>query len=190
MAEKGQKRTKDKWKRKIWYEIFAPKIFNQKKVGETVAEKPELLNGRVITVSLREIINQPKKGHLMMKFKINNVQGSKAYTELTGHEIVSSYLKRIIRRNVSKVEAVNDFISKDNKKIRVKAVVITQKKVPKKQETDIRKIIIETIEEEAKHKNYEELINEFVFGGTPSGIFNKAKKISLIKRVEVLKSRP
>ena len=109
----GKKRGADKWKKKTWHTIFAPKEFDRKEVGTTVAEKPQNLVGRTVWISARELSGDPKKSHITMFFRINEVKGNKAYSEAAGHEIKESYLKKFIRRRNSKIETVQFVKTKD-----------------------------------------------------------------------------
>ena len=52
-SEKKQvvkKKTVDKWKKKTWFTIIAPKEFDRKEIGTTVSEKPQSVMGRVIEI--------------------------------------------------------------------------------------------------------------------------------------------
>lgn len=190
MAEKKRRRTTDKWKKKKWYEILAPAILDKKKIADTVAEKPESLEGRTLMLSVRDVSGQARKQQVMLKFRVDNVQGLKAYTQLLGHEVKTSYIRRMIRRNVSKINVIEDLTTKDGKRIRVNAITITGNKFPEQKRTDVRKVMREIIRKEAKSKNYDELVYEFVFGNISASIFNEVKKIGIIKRVEIIKSKP
>ena len=160
------KRTTDKWKKKKWFTIFAPKLFDQKEVGETIAEKPETLIGRIIRVNARELTGNPKKQQVTLFFKIKDVQGLKAYTKLTGHEINPSFLKRVIRRRISKMETSQIVQLKEGEKARVKTIVITGRKLTKIKETAINKIMIEKIAYASKKRDFDDFVNEMVFGGS------------------------
>ena len=189
-AKKGDsRRTTDKWKKKKWFTIFAPKLFDQKEIGETVAEKPETLENRVITVNARELTGNPKKQQVNLFFKVFNVQGLKAYTKLVGHEINPNFLKRIIRRRTSKMETSQIVNLRDNQKARVKTIVISFKKLPKIKETAVRKIMIEKIAYASKKKDFDDFVNEMIFGNIAGKIQNETKKIGIIKRVEVVKTK-
>ena len=188
MAQK--KRTSDKWKKKKWFEVFAPAVLDKKKIAETMAEKPELLLGRTLSMSLRDVSGEIKKGHVHLLLKINDVQGQKAYTILAGHKLLPAHLGRLVRRNNSKVEVVRDVTSKDAQKARVKAITVTYRKVPKDKKTAIRKLMFDALGEMASQKNYDELIQDFVFGMASTQILGAVKKVAQIKRVEIAKSRP
>ena len=70
---KTKKKTADKWKKKSWYTVVAPEEFERREIGETVAEKPEMIIGRIINISGRDLANQPKKQHISILFKVNDV---------------------------------------------------------------------------------------------------------------------
>lgn len=188
MAQK--KRTADKWKKKRWFEVFAPAVLDKKKVAETMAEKPELLMDRVLDMSLRDVTGEIKKGQVYLSMRINNVQGQKAYTVLTGHRILPGQLNRLIRRNNSKVEIVTDITSKDGFKSRVTALTVTARKVPREKRTAIRKLMLSALNALSGTKNQEEMVQDFVFGGTAMGMIDAVKKVAPVKRIEIVKSRP
>ena len=188
MAKK-QKRTTDKWKKKKWFDIISPAVFDKKKVAETVAEKPEQLNGRVLQISLRDMSGDMKKHYFNVLLQIDNVQGLKAYTKAVGHALKPSYLHRLIRRNNSKMETVQDLTTKDGTLIRVKTVAISQRKIARDKKTAIRKIMVDQVAKAAAEKDFDKLLQEFISGGVATGIFTDSKKVALLKRVEVSKSR-
>ena len=53
---KARRRVRDTWKEKIWYEILAPQEFDDASLGTSPAREPEMLVGRKIETSMREII--------------------------------------------------------------------------------------------------------------------------------------
>jgi ribosomal protein S3AE len=76
----------------------------------------------------------------------------------------------------------------DGKKVHIKAVAITLKKVSKPKETTIRKLIIEEIAKANKKKDYNQLSQELIFGNTASRIFKAVSPVSALKRIEITKS--
>ncbi|MEW6295476.1 MAG: hypothetical protein AB1467_04240 [Candidatus Diapherotrites archaeon] len=184
---KTSRRTIDKWKKKKWFVLHASKSFNQREIGETPAEKPELVEGRTILVSAQELVNVPKKQHLMLKFKVDKVQGLKAYTRLVGHEVNPNFIRRLVRRRTSKIES-NQVVELKDGKAKVKALTVTARKLFGRQETKIRKIMADKIASAAKKKEFEEFLHELLFGSVLSKINSEAKKIGLLKRIEIIKT--
>lgn len=190
MAAKVKKKTRaDKWKKKTWYTIYAPDSFNRKEIAKTVASKPELVKGRVLTVSARDVANQARKQYIMLRFKVMEVSGDKAYTKLVGHEIRESYLKRMARRRASKIHTVQDALTKDGVKVRVKTITITDRKARRIQETGISKVQKEQIAAFCKERDSDSIIGELIFGNPGEGVAKAAKKIFPVKRVEIAKSK-
>ncbi|MBS3062146.1 MAG: hypothetical protein J4215_06195 [Candidatus Diapherotrites archaeon] len=182
-----KKRGIDKWKKKVWYSIFTPDEFEKREIAQTVAEKPEMVMGRTLTVSVAEVSKQPRMSHVALKFKVNNVQAQKAFTAVQGFSIQDSYVKRIVRRRSSKIELVHDVVTKDNLKAHVKAVTISGSKVTQTQKTAIRKIMEEELEKAAKAREFRVLVQELIFGNVASAIVKRAKKVASIKRTEISK---
>lgn len=187
MVEK-KARTTDKWKKKKWFEIIAPKIFNEQKVGKTVAEKPAQLVGRSVAISMRDITKEIKKSQINVKLKITKVEGTKAFTELIGFDTDKGYVRRNVRRRVSKIETHQTIETKDNKKEKISILAITAKKAYREQETAIRKIIEDGVTAFAKTKTYDQIMNDLLFGGATAKMFTKAKKVFPLKKLEVIKA--
>jgi len=183
------KKTVDKFKKKKWFTLIAPKIFEGKTLGETPAEKSNLAIGRTINVSVDELTGQRKLRHITAKFKVIEVKELNALTELIGFEINNSYLRRMVRRRISKIETIVTATTKNGKKARVKAVAISSKRLEKTKEKEIRKIIRETILSEIPKKNFDVLAHEMIFGITSTEMLQKTKGIDKLRRLEITKAR-
>ena len=58
MAKKKQVgRRVEGWKAKNWYQVFAPENLGKTYIGDTIANDPENVVGRVMQTTLGEIIN-------------------------------------------------------------------------------------------------------------------------------------
>ncbi len=188
-VQRGKKRPTDKWKKKLWYKIIAPKEFDETQIGETVSSKPELIKGRIIGVNTRDIAGASKKQFATILFKVADVRGDRAYTKTIGHEVHEGYLRRLVRRHTSKILVVQSAQTKDGMRVKVKTVAITSKKVPHLRETSISKVVRGIVDAAVKSKTSAEVVPEVVFGNLPQQISKEAKKIAFLKRVEIVKSR-
>jgi len=182
-------RTVDKWKKKQWYTIIAPAEFDRKFLGETVAEKPKNIVGRIVKVDLGQLTGQRQKRHISVLFKVEKVEGNNASCIVLGHSISFGFLNRLVRRRSSKIETVQTVKTTDNKRVKIKSVALSVRKLSRKQETAIRKTMIEAIEKIAIKKNFALLSQEVIFGVVASKIFKQLTKIAPLKRVEITKSR-
>ena|SRR3989344_6354696 len=195
-AEKGEekkvvkptKKAIDTWKKKKWFTILASREFSQKPIGETPAEKPRGILGRVVKVNLFDLTSQRQKRHITVFFRASDVQGTNVSTILAGHEIHPSHLARVIRRRSSKMEVVQNVVSSDGKNIRVKTVVVSARKIEGKKRTAIRNAIADIVKKNCSGKPADQLIQELIFGLVSANVFKKAKEIAPVKRAEIVKS--
>jgi small subunit ribosomal protein S3Ae len=189
MARKQRKsQTSDAWKKKKWFKIIAPKILNQKEIGETLALEGEDLVGRRIKPSLRETTGNIRQGHVKTVLRISNVKGDQAYTELVGHEIQRDYIRRIVRRRMSVVKTIVSLKTKDGSQLQITAVTFTRRRGYSTQVKTIRKIMTDILTKEAASKPYEQVMQEIIFGKTPARIVREVKKVLPIRRVEIVKT--
>jgi small subunit ribosomal protein S3Ae len=182
-----KKRGVDKWKKKVWYSIFTPEEFEKREIASTVAEKPEQVMGRTLWMSVGEIARQPRLSHIALKFRVTDVQGQKAYTQLDGFAMQDSYIRRVVRRRSSKLEVVCDVVTKDDQKAHIKAVTITGQKITQAQGTTIRRMMREELERAAKAREFRILAQELIFGNIATAIVKRAKKVASVKRTEIVK---
>lgn len=183
------KKTVDKFKRKKWYSLLAPRTFENKLMGQTPAEKSGLVVGRIVKMSVDDIIGQRKLRHITAKFRVKEVKEGNAFTEIIGFEVNHSYLRRMIRRRISKIDAVVTATTKDGRKMRVTVVAISSRRVEKKKEKAVRKIINETLSSEIPKNNFDQLIQEMIFGVMSAKIIKNAKDIDRLRKLEIIKAR-
>ncbi len=200
MAEKKQqakpkpragKKSKgvDKWKKKQWYKIIAPPEFDRTELGETVAEKPKNVEGRIVNVDLGQLTGQRQKRHISVSFKVEKIEGKTATCQVIGHSISHGFLNRMVRRRISKIEAVQAVQTSDGTKVKVKSVALSARKLSRKQETAIRNKMVEAIGKAAAKKSFAMFSQEAIFGAVASKLFKQLTKIAPLKRVEIIKTR-
>ena len=182
-------RVVDKWKKKQWLTLLAPSEFDRTVLGETPAEKPKNAVGRTIKVDLGRLSGQRQKRHISMIFKIEKVEGLNASCITVGHKTSGGFLNRLVRRRMSKIEAVQRVSGSDGKKFKVKTIALSVRKLSEKQEKGIRKRLEEEIRKSAQKRTFEQFSQESIFGGLSSKIFKILSKIAPIKRVEVIETR-
>ncbi|MBU2560538.1 30S ribosomal protein S3ae [archaeon] len=184
-----KRRNVDTWKQKSWYEIVAPKSFNEAKIGETVTSDPENLKGRFVKASMMDITGDFSKQHIKLEFKLGDVVGDKVQTEFVGQYLSRDYMRSQIRRKSTRVEDVVDVNTKDGHKIRVKSIAMAIGRAQATQEKAIRKIMRDIVIKRAQALDLEQFINEVIKGRLSANIYRGAGKIYSIKRVEIRKVR-
>ncbi|ASA77352.1 MULTISPECIES: 30S ribosomal protein S3ae [Thermococcus] len=179
--------TKDKWKMKEWYIVYAPDFFGSKEIGLTPADDPEKVIGRVIETTLKDLTGDFTKGQVKLYFQIYDVKGQNAYTKFKGHTLARSYIRSLVRRRTTRVDGIFNVTTKDGYKLRVMGMVIAYRRIQTSQERAIREIIKEIIYKKAEELNYKDFILEAVSGKMGAEMAKEARKIYPIKRAEIRK---
>lgn len=183
--------TRDKWRLKKWYEVIAPPVFGNVSLGTTPADDPRKLIGRVMETTLYDITGDFSLVHVHLFFQITDVdeENLKAFTRFKGHELARDYMKSLIRRKSSKVQGIYNVVTKDGYGLRITGVVLTTYRCKTSQKRAIRKIMGETITKRAAEMTLDELIKAMLFGQLANEIFEEAKKIYPLRKVEIYKSK-
>lgn len=174
-------------KGKIWYKIHAPKIFNEKEIGETVGTDEASIMGRTVNLPLSEITGDVTKHYIKLSMKIVDVKGEHAYTEITEYGLVKQYLTRMLRRHSSKIEAVNDVKLDDGKMYRIKSVTITFSKADASQKSAIYHALHKEMEKRTVNGNLPNLVLAFSTGKVQKEVSEIVRKIFPVKIIEVRK---
>lgn len=193
MASKSSSRAaarkvKDRWRAKNWYRVMAPDMFEAVQIGETPADDPNKVIGRMMDVTLQQLTGDFSKMHIKLNFRIDSIKGSDAFSNFIGHNLTSDYIRRLTRRKRSKTDGVFDVLTKDGFTLRIKPMAVTEKRIQTSQQHAIRIIMKNVIEKQAKDKLVSELIREMLSGEISSLIFKQCKPIYPIKRVEIRRS--
>lgn len=187
MARKVQRKL-DKWKSKTWYNVETPEFMSRTSIGVTPAEEPEQLIGRVVETTVGEIANDFTKHNTKLRLEISEVNGDTANTRFLGHEITTDYLRSIVKRQTSRIDANLDVTTKDGYKIRVKPICFTVKRARSSQIKGIREVMVKIAEERAAELSYEQFVEEAIMGKLSANIYRNAKSIYPLRRVEIRKT--
>ena len=172
---------------KRWYTVHAPEQFDREELGETLAEESEQVVGRTVDTTLGEIREDAGENNTKLTFKITDVGSDAAYTEFVKHELTRDYLRSLVRRGASKVDGYVTVLTTDDYRTQLQPVAYTTKKADDSQERAIRRVMIDTIEEAAEERTFEELVDGVVNGRLSSAIYGEAKTIYPLRRVEIAK---
>ncbi|MBS3097506.1 hypothetical protein J4209_01780 [Candidatus Woesearchaeota archaeon] len=178
-----------KVKKKRWCQIIGPKIFRDTILGETAVIDPNMLINRALTVNLMTLTNDIKKQNINVSFLINKVEGDNAFADITGYEISSSYIKRMVRKGRGKIDM--SFVCSDmgNKKIRIKMLVISKAILKSSVLSLMRRTIIEYLSDFIKKTNFDNLIMEAISTKLQHSLKDSLKKIYPLRVVEIREIR-
>ncbi|MFP4530544.1 MAG: 30S ribosomal protein S3ae [Halodesulfurarchaeum sp.] len=172
---------------KRWYTVLAPEQFDRAELGTTPAEEPEQVIDRTIETTLGDVM-EGGENNVKLTFQVSDVGSDSAYTEFAKHELTRDYKRSLVRRGSSKVKAVLTLRTADDYRITVQPVAFTTKVADRSQKEAIRKRMSELVTEAAAERTFEEFIDSVVQGHLSSAIYNEAKTIYPLRRVEIEKT--
>lgn len=173
--------------KKKWFEIKAPKIFDYKEIGETLALESKEIMGRTVNLNASSMIGDPRKQHIKLILKVGKIKDEIGYTFVKKLEIMRSYIGRIVRKKASKITAITSTKTKDGLDIKIRITAITTHKAHFNQQKEIRKILETQTAKMAIKYNYSALILTIISEKLQATLRNQLKKIYPIKQLEVEK---
>ena len=185
MSERSVSKQKQE---KRWYTIHAPQQFDRQELGETPADEPKQVVGRNVETTLGDLKGDASENNTKLTFKINDVGSDSAYTEFIKHELTRDYLRSLVRRGASKIEAYITVLTTDDYRVQIQPVAFTTKDADASQEQAIRRTMIDLVEEAGEDRTFEDLIDSVVEGRLSSAIYGEAKTIYPLRRVEIQKA--
>ncbi|MEM0438216.1 MAG: hypothetical protein QXU54_02855 [Candidatus Micrarchaeia archaeon] len=178
----------DKWKVKSWYSVIAPKVFDEKRIGDVLAIDDASLMDRMVVVNLSDLTGEISHSYTRVNLRVSEVKGKTAYTTLVGHELIRSYLRTLARRRMSLVDDVVKVKTKDGVNVSVKSAIVAANKVSNATRISLRKIAEKVIIERAAALSYDEFMQEVLFKKLSAQVYPKLRKIVPVKRFEVIKT--
>lgn len=186
---KRRRRVRDKWRNKDWYKIITPNYFGNVELGIVPADDPIRLVGRVVDATLYDITNDFAHQYLKMYFQVTEVDGKTAKTVFKGHEYSRDYLRSLVRRRTTRVDAILNVTTKNGYRLRVAVSAFTLNRVKTSQEVTTRSIMRRIIDEKAAVLTFDQFAQEVVLGKIASDIYNEAKKVAPLRHVGIRKSK-
>jgi len=179
---------RDKWRRKDWYDIYLPRYFGETKVGETPAEEPEKIVGRVYETTLAQITGDFSQEYLKLYFQVTGIDENTAHTVFKGHEYLRDYLRSLVRRRSTKVDGFFRITTQDGYRLKIVITAMTNSRIKTSQEQAIRDIMQAVVDEKSKTLDYGQIVHEMVLGKLASDVYNEARKVTSLRHVGVRKS--
>ena len=193
-ARAAARKQKDKWKSKRWFTIRAPRFpWNFKRIGETLGEEEEYIVGRTYEITQQEFDGDFSKMHVKLRFSVTECVGQDALTEFVGHTHQSDHVRRQIRRYRGKVDGVVDVVTQDGYLVRLKPLLITEKRIKSSVKSVMRQKAKDVILTNASRKTYAELQKALLGGELEDEIRKSVKTVypvrsAVIRRSQLLQS--
>jgi small subunit ribosomal protein S3Ae len=174
--------------KKQWYEIIAPKVFGETVIGETPAAEPEQLEGRTVKISLADLGKEYSKFFIKMHFKIERVEGNKAFAKFIGHDCTNERIYRMVQRHMRRVDCIQDATTKDGVKTRVKSILILTRRTGTSVKDSVREKLRKVINGFVEKLSLEELVKAIIMDALQKQIREECKKVYPVGAVEIRKT--
>ena len=189
-ARAAARKQRDKWKTKRWYTIRAPRHpWNYQNIGETIGESDEHIIGRIYEMTQQEFNGDFTKMHVMLRFRVSDTVGQDALTTFVGHHHQTNHIRRQIRRYRGKIDDVIDVVTQDGYLVRIKPLVITQKRVQTSVKQSIRAKMRDVLRGFVAKTTYDALQVAMLDGSLEAEIQNQIKTIYPCRSVVIRKSQ-
>jgi len=186
----SKKASPEKWKKKNWYIIQAPKFLGNKTIGITPADGGvDTIRDRVYETTLYDLTSDFNHTHIILKFKFKELEeGTNTIKTLfIGCDFTRDYLRSLVRRTTSRIDGIFNLTTKDGFVIRITAIVFTQRRAKTNQQKIIRKIMRDIIEGSATSLDFSEFSYNAVYGNIAKEITDESNKIYPVRRSEIMK---
>ena len=183
MVRKTRK-IKDKWKEKKWITVSAPDSFNNIPVAYIPITDDKNAVGRVIEVTLFDILKgDPSQHQYKLFFKINKVTDEKATTIFKRYEYAKEFLRSLIRRGSSRINFVIDTKTKDGYVFRIKILTLSHRELNTSRKHALRLEAKKQIERIVPQMTIDEFVQAACYGKINSDIMAATKKIIRVRHV-------
>jgi len=177
--------VKAKIMKKEWYPILAPKIFQNTVLGETPVFEPGQMLGKGLTINLTNLTHDVKRQNININFEIVNVENGKGFTEVVGYNMVQSTIRRLVRKNIEKIDMSFSCKTSDNKNLRIKPLMITRSATTGSVAAKIRRNAQNFIVDYIGKISYDNFVNDLVSHKMQSYLRKDLSKIYPLRICEI-----
>ena len=177
--------VKPKVKKKKWFPVIAPKLFREVVIGEIHLYESEVMKDRSLNVNMMNLTGNPRNQQINVNLRIREVKDGRGLTEVLGFEMMPSGVKRIVRRGRTKVGDSVVVVTSDNKKVKIKPLLMTNTNVNKSVANSIRILVRNTLITFVKKLSYDKLVEEIMIFKLQKYLGNTAAKIAPIRNSEI-----
>jgi small subunit ribosomal protein S3Ae len=180
-----QQTAAEKVRKKKWFPVLAPKLFQERVIGEIPLYDSSAMLKRSLTVNMMNLTGDPKTQHINVKVRIIDVKEGKGLTEILGYEIMPSSVKRLVRRERTKIDDSVVVMTSDGKKVRIKPLLVTNSVVNSSVTKAIRVRMRNNLVRFVARINYERLVEEIMSYKMQKFLGNLACDITPIRNSEI-----
>lgn len=204
-GKKGsRKKVVDPFTKKEWYEIRAPNVFGVADQGWTPVTRSaagksatDSLKGRCVVISQGDLNEDSAEAWRKFKLRVEDVNGDKCLTNFWGMDLAAHYLRQLVRKKRTLIEAWTDVKTADGTVLRVFVIGFTRqadknmrRQTCYAQSTQIRAIrkkMMETIESECGSVELKDVVQKFSKGEIEDEIKKRCEGIYPLENVTIRK---
>ena len=134
-----------------------------------------------------DLTNNFSKQNTKLKFRVDRVAGDSAYTKFLGHEMTTDYVRSLVKRRTSRIDAIVDVITTDGYQVRIKPSCFTVKRARANQVKSIRELSKRVVLERSKSLDLNR-VDPGDCGGEISLDISRGEGDLPLRRVEVRKT--
>ena len=184
MVRRKTRKIKDKWKEKKWVTVLAPDAFNNIPIGYIPVTSDETAKGRVLEVTLFEILKgDPSQHQYKLFFQVDKVNQEKATTIFKRYEYAKEFLRSLIRRGSSRINFILDAKTKDGYIFRIKMLALSHRELNTSRKRALRLIAKDVLEKTVRNMTLDQFVQASCYGKINSDIMAAAKKVIHLRHV-------
>ncbi len=180
-------KVSDKWKNKVWFNVYPPKMLGESAIGEIPANDEKGVMGRLIKVSMSWITHRPEHSFMLVGLRVKQVNGNSANTELDYIEQTYSYIHSLVKRHSSAIYTVNKLKDKDGRSFVLKLLAVTADKIRTPKKTAIRKELDSYINEFSASHTADEFLNAILSNAFQGEAVRRVTNIAHLSKLELKK---
>ncbi len=177
-----------KGKPKQEFEIKTPKLFGEKAVGKTFAEKSKNIIGRKFTVYAKDIWERSQKYYYKFDFKIEDLKDDKLVTSFKGHEISRAFISKSVRKFSTRIDLYIKGKTKSDFILVLKPLIITTMNVKTSVSRNIRREVKRFLELYIRENTLDKIVQDIISDNLQRDLKKSLNAIYPISTVEIRKS--
>jgi len=179
--------------KKRWLGIVAPEMFNRLPLGDSLVEDGNALLNKCILVNLMDVTRSIKQQNISLRMKVDEVKDNIGLTKVIGYEMNPSSIKRMVRREIEKIDDSFMVSTSDGKFIRLKPLVIARSAAKSSVAKAIRKETRNFLIREIAKTTYEDFVKAVVSNAVQMELSKRLNKIypmkiATIRRFDVVEN--
>jgi small subunit ribosomal protein S3Ae len=171
--------------KKRWFKILAPKVYGEKVVGETTAIEPKAVVGKTMKVNASTLAYDMRKQSTELNLLIEGVEGDKAKTSIIGFKVLPTSIKRIVRKGRTRLDITLKVLTKGEKVVTFKLLVITQHTIKGSVALALRREIKRFIIKKASILPYQALAESVINDALKRELKSRLRKIYPVKICDI-----